>query len=192
LPSRLIFDHLRAVAEILAIGVLGLARDPADMHRTRQLGVHRVGDVILAHLAGAPAGDIQEPVIETEVDVGDQRRHGPKALQQRRQVVLGRWYRIGMVMVFLASKVPSSLRHQVQIAPCRLVVSTTTPQKPYSFTGSWAGPDFQRHLVVLAKIDGLYAFAGTQIPKMDHMTVFVAQQILRHDAILKLRWQPPF
>jgi hypothetical protein len=81
------------------------------------------------HLAQAPAGDIEILVIQAEVDVGDQRRHGFEALQKRRQV-LRLFGRGSMVMVFLASNVPSSFCHQVKIAPCRLVVSTTTPQKP--------------------------------------------------------------
>ena len=45
----------------------------------------------------------------------------------------------GMVAVFSMWNLPSS-RHQVQIEkPSRLVVSTTTPRKPYSRAGSWAG-----------------------------------------------------
>ena len=44
----------------------------------------------------------------------------------------------GIVAVFRQWKVPFS-RHHVQIDPSRLVVSTTTPTKPYSLIGSCAG-----------------------------------------------------
>src|SRR5215217_9235186 len=44
----------------------------------------------------------------------------------------------GMVAVFSMWNLPSS-RHQVHIEPSRFVVSTTTPRKPYSRAGSWAG-----------------------------------------------------
>jgi hypothetical protein len=44
----------------------------------------------------------------------------------------------GMVAVFSTWNFPPS-RHHVQIEASRLVVSTTTPTKPYSRTGSCAG-----------------------------------------------------
>ena len=44
----------------------------------------------------------------------------------------------GIVAVFFAWNLPPS-RYQVQIDPSRLVVSTTTPRKPYSRVGSCAG-----------------------------------------------------
>ena len=44
----------------------------------------------------------------------------------------------GIVAVFSMWNLPPS-RHQVQIEPSRFVVSTTTPRKPYSRTGSCAG-----------------------------------------------------
>ena len=51
---------------------------------------------------------------------------------------------------------------------------------------------FQRHLMVGAEIDGLDISPGPQIPEVDPMAIFVREQILRHDAVLELRWQRPF
>ena len=69
----------------------------------------------------------------------------------------------GMVAVFSMRVLPSS-RHQVQIEPSRLVVSTTTPRNPYS-RGIVGRPDFERHLMIGAEIDRLHVAATAQIPK---------------------------
>jgi putative hydrolase of the HAD superfamily len=42
----------------------------------------------LFELAGAPAGDVEILVVEREIDVGDERRHGLEAFEERRQL---RW-----------------------------------------------------------------------------------------------------
>ena len=53
----------------------GGARRATPPTRTEPGFLPRLGDVILTHLAGSPAGDVQEFVIHREVDVGHQRRH---------------------------------------------------------------------------------------------------------------------
>src|SRR5438874_7573361 len=45
--------------------------------------------------------------------------------------------------------------------------------------------------MVCAEIDGLDVSPRPQIPEVDPMTVFVGQQILRHDSVLELRRQRP-
>ena len=55
----------------------------------------------------------------------------------------------GSIWTWWRESAPS--RHQVQIEPSRFVVSTTTPRKPYSRTGSCAGRHLKRHLVVGAR-----------------------------------------
>ena len=55
--------------------------DAADVNRAGQLRMERIGDVVLPHLPGAPAGDVEEPVVERELDVGDERRHRLEVLE---------------------------------------------------------------------------------------------------------------
>ena len=43
--------------------------------------------VVLAHLAGAPAGGVEELVVERQVDIRQEWRHRLEALQQRRELV---------------------------------------------------------------------------------------------------------
>jgi len=45
------------------------ADNAADMDRARKLGFLGSGDVVLTHLASAPAGDVEEFVIHRQVDV---------------------------------------------------------------------------------------------------------------------------
>ena len=52
--------------------------------------LHRVGHVILAHLTGAPAGHVQEAIVEREIDVGNQGWNRLEPLQQRRQHILSK------------------------------------------------------------------------------------------------------
>src|SRR4051812_46919732 len=91
----------------------------------------------------------------------------------------------GIVMVFSMWNLPSS-RHQVQIEPSRLVVSTTTPTR-----GIVGRPHLKRHLVIGTEIDGLHVAAAAQVPKVDLMAIAVAEQVFGHDAVLELRRQPP-
>src|SRR4029077_2430409 len=83
-------DHLWAACVRLAARMGRAANDAARVNRARELRLPRLGDVVLTHLTGSPAGDIKELVIHGEVDVGHQRRHRAKSLQQGRQLVLGR------------------------------------------------------------------------------------------------------
>src|SRR5262245_60516845 len=94
----------------------------------------------------------------------------------------------GMVAVFAAWKRPPS-RHQVQIEASRLLVSTTTPTKPYSRVGSWAGrrAHSERHLVVRAEVHGLQVTTAAQIPEMELVPIAVAEQVVGDDAVLELR-----
>ena len=62
-------------------------------------GLRRIADIVLAHLAGAPAGDVEKLVVHGQVDIGHQRRHCAKALQKRRQLVFRRGSG-GIVAVF--------------------------------------------------------------------------------------------
>jgi hypothetical protein len=74
----MILDHLRTACTRLAARVGRPTSDAADVDRPRKLRLPWVGNVVLTHLTSSPAGDVEEPVIHREVDVGHQRRHRAK------------------------------------------------------------------------------------------------------------------
>ena len=124
-------DHLRPAVQrpVLRPDAPPATTMPPILHLAGQLRVERIGHVVLLHVAGAPAGDVEEAVVHRQVDVGDERRHRLEALQQRRQVDLGRPARPG-------SRSPSSTAHlspsryQVQIDDDRSLRLITQPTKP--------------------------------------------------------------
>src|SRR5215208_7714861 len=69
-PIAAQFHHLRsAVQGLSGLRMRRLADDAAQVDGSRMPGVERVGDVVLAHLPGAPAGYVEELIVEGEVDV---------------------------------------------------------------------------------------------------------------------------
>jgi len=81
-------DHLRTACVDLAARVGRTASDTADVDGVREPRFPWVGDVVLTHLASSPTRDVKEAVIHGEVDVGHQRWHCAKPLQERWQLVL--------------------------------------------------------------------------------------------------------
>ena len=71
-----------------AAGMRRPADDAADAHRADLLRLERIRDVELLQLARAPAGDIEELIVDAQLDVGDQRRHRLEWLEGRWQLVL--------------------------------------------------------------------------------------------------------
>ena len=106
----------------------GARDDAADPHLAGELGVERVGDVVLLQVAGAPAGDVEEPVVHRQVDVGDQRRHALKPLSTG-----GSWSgsagSAGISITFLTAHLSPS-RYQVQIEDERFSRLMTQLTKP--------------------------------------------------------------
>src|SRR5215210_6333990 len=84
-----------------------LANYAPQMHGASLPGVERVGDVVLSHLSGAPAGYVEKAVVEREVDVGDQGRHRPEVLEGRRQLI--RICRLGWNVDYLLDVPPAVL-----------------------------------------------------------------------------------
>src|SRR5271166_6738036 len=74
-PIAAYFDHLRTAAEFAVVRArMARARDnAADPHLVGELGIERIGYIVLLQIAGAPAGDVKEAVIHRKVDVGDKR-----------------------------------------------------------------------------------------------------------------------
>ena len=63
----------------------GLAHDPAEVDAACLLRLEWIADVELQELAGTPRRNVEPAVVEGEIDVGHERRHGLEALEQRRQ-----------------------------------------------------------------------------------------------------------
>src|SRR3984885_12415029 len=111
-------DHLRAASVGFAVWMGRVARDAPDPNGAGEVWFPRFGDVALTHLARSPTGDVEELVVEREVDVANQRRHGAEALQQGRQLLFGRGFRRDCRCLFdmeLAVLAPPSPNRAFQI-----------------------------------------------------------------------------
>jgi hypothetical protein len=190
-PVAADLDHLRAVAEVLSVRVFGLLDDAADFHLAGQFRVHRVGDVILVHFALAPAGDIQVLVIQAEIDVCDKRGDRAKPGQKRRQIFsISRLRRDCDGLLCFKGPVfvpPPGKDRTFQIGRV-----DDDAHKTILFDWIMGRADFQRHLMVFAQINRLNVFAAAQIPEVDLVAIFVAEQVFCNDPVLELRRQPPF
>ena len=160
------------------------------MHAARQIGLHRIADIVLPQLTRAPAGHIEKTVVQRQVDVADQRRHGAEALEQSRQQRRIRglgWDDRRLLRVELAAfAIPGPDRafevgrvddHAEEAVLPRRVVRR---------------PQLQRHLMVRAEVDALHMTARAQLPEVDLVAIAIGQQVLGHDAVLELRRQAPF
>jgi len=68
---------------------MGLAaNDASELHRAGLDWVGRIGDVELLQLARAPARDTEEPIVEREVAIGDERWNRAEVLEKRRQITI--------------------------------------------------------------------------------------------------------
>ncbi len=183
-------NHLRTTLVCGPAGVCGLASDPADVDRSDECGVHRITDVVLTHLPRAPAGNVEEPVVQGQVNVGDQRRHRSEALEQWRQIIgicgLGRDCR-GLLRVELTVLPPPRPDRALEVG------GVDDDAAEAVLTGRVVGwPHLQGHLVILTEVDGLHVASTAQIPEVEAVTVLVAEQVFGDDAVLELWRQPPF
>src|SRR5579864_187961 len=80
-------DHLRAAVQQAALRMGRLADDAAEVRAARLRGLEGVADVEPQELSGSPGRYVEPPVVERKVDVGDQRRDRPEALEERGQLV---------------------------------------------------------------------------------------------------------
>ena len=160
------------------------------MHGAGKLRLHRVGHIVLAHFACAPAGHVEEAVIERQVDIRHKGRHGFEALQQRRQLIfLGRLRRNGRRLLAMerAAFAPPCPDRAFEIrAVC------DHPGETVFLDRVMGGTDLERHLMIGAEIDGLHVPAFAQVPEMQPVSILVGQQVRRHHAVLELGRQAPF
>ena len=52
--------------------------------------------------------------------------------------------------------------------------------------------DLESHLVICTEVDSLYVAAGSKVPEVQPVPIFVGQKILWHNAVFELRRQRPF
>src|SRR5215213_5398326 len=69
-----------------------LTDDAADADRGDLDRVEGVGDIELLQLARAPAGDVEDLVIDAQLDIRHQGWHGLERLEGRRQLILVRGF----------------------------------------------------------------------------------------------------
>lgn len=184
------FDHLRAARERAAVRMRRAPHDAADAHRAREHRPMRIGHVVLAHLAGAPARHVQEAIVERQVDVGHERRHRAEAFQQRRQFVgRGRLRRNrrGLLRVEPAVFAPPGPDRAFE---CGRIDHDA--DEPILARGIVRRPHFECHLVLRAEVDRLHVATRAQVPEVQTVTVAVGEQVFRHDAVFELRRQRPF
>src|SRR5262249_15074468 len=149
--------------------------------RPGKLWLSRVHDIVLAHLTGPPAGSIEEPVIHGEIDVSDQRRHCAEPLQERRQLVFGRWLgrdsRRLLDEEFAALAPPGPDRAfkvcGVDHDAAEAVLSDGIMRRAY----------LEQHLMVGAEVDCLHVAPGPEIPEVDPMAILVREQVLRDNSV---------
>ena len=144
----------------------------ADVNRPGKLWLLRVSDIVLAHLAGPPTGDVEEPIIQGEVDVSDKGRHCAKPLQQRRQLVFGR--RLGrdrrrLLDVEFAALAPPGPDRSFEVCG----VDHDAEETVFS-DRIVRRADLEQHLVVGAEVDRLHVAPSPEIPEVDPMAVLSA------------------
>ena len=160
----------------------GARHDAADAHRPRLDRVERVADVVLLGLTGAEAADVQEPVVDGQNDVGDQRRHGSEGLEHLRQLVgVGRLSRdrdhLGRSEA-VAVAVPQPHRG-------RQVLGADDDADEAVLLGRVVrGTQLERHLVLRAEVDLLQVLAGAQVEEVDAVAVLLPEQQLADDPVL--------
>ena len=168
----------------------GARDDPADPHLAGELGIERVGDVVLLQVAGAPARHIEKAVVHRKIDVGDQRRAGAEALEHRRQHVgarrLGRDADDLLHRPLVAVAIPGPDRgreilqadHAVHEAVCLGRVVRRA--------------QLEHQLMLLAEVDLLQVLALGEIPEVQLAAVLAAEQHLGHQPVLERVGGAPF
>ncbi len=107
---------------------LCVRHDPAQPHRARLFRLERIAHVILLQIAGAEARDVQKFVVETQIDIGNQRRHRLERLERGRQH-LSSAGSAGISITLRIFQSPPSRCHS-QIDADKSLVEITTPTKP--------------------------------------------------------------
>jgi hypothetical protein len=152
----------------------GAPHDAAQMHGAGQLGIERIGDVVLPHFARAPARDVKPAVVEREIDIRDQGRHRFEALQQGRQLL--RFGRLGGNLYDL-SHVPVALVAGPQPDRAGEVLERDHDAgEAVALPGVVGGSELERQLLLFAEIEHLLMTPPAQVPDVKAAAVLAAEQ----------------
>ena len=176
------FHHLRPAIQrsLRSTRVRRLPHDSAQVDGAGKFGMERIGDVVLLEFPGAPRRDVQKFVVEGQIDVGDQRRHGLESLEQWRKFVgiggLGGnldyfFYGPG---VFFAVPQPDGSGQILQ--------RDHHAGKSVGFGRIVRGAQLQYHLLLSAQIKGLHVAAFSQIPHVQRVAIAAFQQNFGNDS----------
>src|SRR6266498_2458568 len=174
--------HLGPAVERAGGGMRRLSNDPADANGSCLLRVEGIPDVVLAHLAGSPAGDVQEPVVHREVDITHERGDGVERFEGRREDVrIRRLRRNRDDLLYL----PTATVRAGLLVPVphpdggfevrRIHHDTHEPVRLRRVVG---GTQLEDDLMVLTEVDRLDVAPLPQVPEVQGMAVLVAQQQL--------------
>jgi hypothetical protein len=156
--------------------------DAAELDRAGLARVERVGHVVLLELTGAPAGHVQPAVVHRQVDVGDQRRHGAKGLQHRRQVVgVGG---LGGDGDHLADRPAAAVLAPQPHRPREILDADDDADKVPGLGRVVRRSDLEPHLVLVAQVDALGELALGHAPEVQVVAELAAQQVLGVQAVL--------
>jgi hypothetical protein len=185
-------DHLGAAGQgLVGGGGVGLAAD--DAAQADRAGLDRVedvGHVVLLELAGAPARHIQPAVVHRQVDVADQRGHGPEGLQRGgQQVGVGRLGRDGDD---LAGRPAVAVAEPGPDGPREVLHADDHAHDPPGLGRVVGWADLQHHLVGVAEVDTLGEGAVRQRPEVQVVAEAAAQQVLGVQAVLDHGRGAPF
>ena len=166
----------------------GATYDPANMNRADQLGIKRIGDIVLAHLSRAPAGSVEKTIVDGKIDVGEQRRHGLEALEQRRQLARIGWLG-GNLNDFLDFKFSvrssvASIRAMPQ--PDRtgkILQRCHHTDKTVSLRRIVRRAQLKHHLLFRTQVQALKVTPLAEIPDVQAVPVLAAQQQFRIHAV---------
>jgi hypothetical protein len=167
----------------------GAVDDAAEPHRAGLPRVVGIADLVLLQLAGPPARHIEPPVVDREVDVGDQRRHRPERLQGGRQLVGLR--RLGgdrdrlPHRPALAVAIPKPHRGR------EVLDADHDADEPPRLARVVGRSDLEHHLLLLPEVDPLDQPALGQLPEVEVVAESLPQQVLGVEAVLDHRRRRP-
>ncbi len=128
----------------------------------------------MLQVAGAPAGDIEKPVVHRQIDVGDQRRAGLESLEHRGKLIFaggfGRDLDHLLHRPLVAVAIPGPDRGR-QVLQAHHAVDEAV-----GLGRIVRRPEFEHELVLVAEVDGLQVLAFLQIPEVQSPAVLGAEQ----------------
>lgn len=149
----------------------------------------RIGHVVLQHLSGPPAGDVEKPIIKGEVDVSDQGRHSFETLEQGRE--LFGISRLGGDLDNLADLPFAGFVVPKPDRGTQILQRNHYTNEPVGFPWIMSRPHLEDHLLLLAQIKRLHVTPLAQVPDVQVVSVSALKELFRHDAVFDLPRRAP-